>query len=592
MDYKYKISVVVPIYNTESYLRETLESIEHQTIGIENIQIILINDGSTDNSESICLEFMEKYPHNVVYRAIENGGVSRARNYGKQFMQGKYVNFFDSDDIWDTDAFFKAYNMLEKHEDIDVVAVRLKYFEASKKYHWLDYKFTGDRIIDINSEPQNIVIHMSTCLIRSEVMRNLHYDENLKVSEDTKLLYQIILQKEKYGIISSSKYNYRKRKEGNSAIQVTRENKYWYLDSFPHCHDYLINMSRERYGEVIPYVQHFIMYEIQWRLRAKILDSLTDDEKEYYVNKIKEYIMITDDDIIMFQKNISLPYKIQALKVKYGDTLYKKLFYGDDGIYINQTKILSYENITNNVELSHVEAGQLIIEGHFFPIEEKNELYYCIGNKYIKIDLFDRANNYNNFFGDDFQVKKKGYRVVIPLKDVRSIEIAAKFADNYITLKNRFIHFSRINNYSEGYYYEEKYLITKSDDKRTLYIDYRPFVLKVVLKELRFLAYIFFRKKKTKVAIQRALYWLSFPFFKNVWIFADREFLASDSAEVLFKYINNKKDDVPKKTYFALRKDSVDFKRVGKYGKTVDYHSLKYKLLFLHAKFLISSRLA
>ena len=81
--------------------------------------------------------------------------------------------------------------------------------------------------------------------------------------------------------------------------------------------------------------------------------------------------MITDDDIIMFQKNISLPYKIQALKVKYGDTLYKKLFYGDDGIYINQTKILSYENITNNVELSHVEAGQLIIEGHLLPYRGK-----------------------------------------------------------------------------------------------------------------------------------------------------------------------------------------------------------------------------
>ena len=98
---EYKISVIIPVYNVEKYLEETIESVVNQTIGFDNIQMILVNDGSPDNSEEICLKYKEKYPDNVVYVKQENAGVSSARNNGLKHATGKYVNFFDSDDIWD-----------------------------------------------------------------------------------------------------------------------------------------------------------------------------------------------------------------------------------------------------------------------------------------------------------------------------------------------------------------------------------------------------------------------------------------------------------------------------------------------------------
>ena len=285
----YEISTIIPVYNVEAYLEETIKSIINQKIGFKkHIQLILVNDGSKDNSEAICLKYKQKYPDNVVYISKKNEGVSVARNTGLKFAKGKYVNFLDSDDYIDLDFYQKAYKMLEENNEIDLVAARLKYFEASNKYHWLDYKFTGDRIIDINKEPQSILLHASTALIRTDVIKKIKFDSNLKISEDTKLLYEIILQKEKYGIIASSIYYYRKRKDQSSAVQTSRKNKSWYIDTIKYCHNFLIDLSMKKYGKVIKFVQHFFMYDIQWRIKTELLETLSAEEKQYYLDSIRK----------------------------------------------------------------------------------------------------------------------------------------------------------------------------------------------------------------------------------------------------------------------------------------------------------------
>ncbi len=107
---KFKFSVIIPVYNVEEFLTETIESVINQTIGFkENVQLILVNDGSPDNSEIICLEYREKYPNNVVYIKQENSGVSAARNKGMEYVEGEFVNFLDSDDKWSKDAFKEVY---------------------------------------------------------------------------------------------------------------------------------------------------------------------------------------------------------------------------------------------------------------------------------------------------------------------------------------------------------------------------------------------------------------------------------------------------------------------------------------------------
>ena len=94
MKKKYKVSVIVPVYNVEQYLEQCLKSLVNQTL--ESLQIIVVNDGSPDNSQDIIDGFIKKYPNKVFGYIKENGGLGDARNYGMQYAEGEYIAFVDS----------------------------------------------------------------------------------------------------------------------------------------------------------------------------------------------------------------------------------------------------------------------------------------------------------------------------------------------------------------------------------------------------------------------------------------------------------------------------------------------------------------
>ena len=128
-----KISVIVPVYNTSKYLEKCLNSLANQTI--ENIEIIIVNDGSTDNSEYIIKKWIEKHNMmNVKYFKKENGGLSDARNYGVQLANGKYISFIDSDDYIDKNLF----KNLEKYMDQDIDLIKFKMEMVDDEGHVLE----------------------------------------------------------------------------------------------------------------------------------------------------------------------------------------------------------------------------------------------------------------------------------------------------------------------------------------------------------------------------------------------------------------------------------------------------------------------
>ena len=112
------ISIIVPIYNVEKYLRQCLDSILNQTY--QNFECLLINDGSLDNSADICREYVSK-DSRFKYFEKENGGVSSARNLGIECSRGEYITFIDSDDWVDYDYLEVLYNSLvDERADIAI----------------------------------------------------------------------------------------------------------------------------------------------------------------------------------------------------------------------------------------------------------------------------------------------------------------------------------------------------------------------------------------------------------------------------------------------------------------------------------------
>ncbi len=124
MNYKYKISLIVPCYNSEQFLAETLDDLLSQTL--KEIQIIIVNDGSTDSTADIIADYASKHS-NIVTVYQENAGVSAARNNGLAYVEGKYTMFADSDDLMSRDALEVLYNSLE-NSGADVAICSAEYF--------------------------------------------------------------------------------------------------------------------------------------------------------------------------------------------------------------------------------------------------------------------------------------------------------------------------------------------------------------------------------------------------------------------------------------------------------------------------------
>ena len=118
-----KVSIIVPIYNVEKQLRKCIESLIRQETEQIKLQIILVNDGSTDNSGEIAKDYSEKYNDKILYLEKENGGLSDARNYGVKHANGDYISFVDSDDYIDSLIYDKLLPYMQ--ENYDMVKIKI-----------------------------------------------------------------------------------------------------------------------------------------------------------------------------------------------------------------------------------------------------------------------------------------------------------------------------------------------------------------------------------------------------------------------------------------------------------------------------------
>ena len=181
-------SVIISIYNTGRYLDDAIGSLINQTIDFKNIQVILVNDGSEDQTEEICLKYQKKYKNNIIYIKIDHSGVSKARNIGLNYTQGEFINFLDSDDKWDYKAFEYIIQFFEKYNNIDFVAGRIKFFENEQKYHPLDYKFYETRVVNLSKEYDCIQLSASSSFFRKSLLEGKYFKEGVEFCEDARFV--------------------------------------------------------------------------------------------------------------------------------------------------------------------------------------------------------------------------------------------------------------------------------------------------------------------------------------------------------------------------------------------------------------------
>ena len=202
------VSVIVPVYNVENYLRKCLDSLINQSY--VNLEILLVNDGSTDASGELCEEYAEKDLRVKVFHK-ENGGPSSARNLGLEHAGGGYITFIDSDDYLAEDAVESLVTSLEKHQaDIsfcqtEIVDETGTFFDRSRK------KFCKETVLSPEETMMEICLNRMTgtsaCgkLYRSILFEDIRFPVG-KLYEDTYTIPDIIIRSEKVVFIGRAVY--------------------------------------------------------------------------------------------------------------------------------------------------------------------------------------------------------------------------------------------------------------------------------------------------------------------------------------------------------------------------------------------------
>ncbi|MBR6024004.1 MAG: CDP-glycerol glycerophosphotransferase family protein [Methanobrevibacter sp.] len=578
---QFKFSVVIAAYNSDLWISKTINSLINQTLDFEkNIQIIIVNDASTDKTGQICQGFKAKYPKNIKYIVNEeNLGPSATRNIGLKQASGKYINFLDSDDYVSSTTFRSILNFFNKYyKEVDLVSIPIYFFGGKKGEHPLNFKYNKDKIVNLFENPNHIQLSSSSCFFKSEAIGDLKFDENISVSEDVIFINQLLLKNPNIGLCIGGKYYYRKRDDKSSLIDNSSLNKEYFNNRAQHYFKFLIDKSIEMYGEVPLFIQYTIMYDLQWLFGISSVNNiLTIVELKQLRKQLYEIMQYIDDEVIFQQEDMTDILKANVISFKYKNnpkkhpelekTVTKKLKLNT--VYIDVFEIVNDElyilgnlptMLNNRVEV-YLNDEKLELNELKFPQRDK----YCLSYKY--------GTNYS-------------FEVEIPLEKQNEYEIKFKTPNNV----DLFIDFSRPCNFSRvvGYAKTKDYLSYLEDNK---IITKQKRNIEWIKKEFKAL-YSMLKKRekgyKTGIPI-RLMYLFAYPFMKNkrIWLFMDLPAMADDNGRQIFTYAKDKDPHIKK--YFVLKKDSKDLEDIKKIGDVLYYKSIKHRFIGLYAEKIITS---
>lgn len=280
-----KISIIIPIYNVEKYLKKCLDSVENQKY--KNIEVILVNDGSKDKSEEIIKKYQENYS-NIKALKKENGGLSDARNFGVKSATGDYICFIDSDDYIDENLF----SNLEKYLDLDYDMIKYKLIKVDENYNQIE-KIDGPIFENKTGEESFNILYGQDIMLQPAwlyLYKKSFWDENKfeypvgKVHEDFATTALIMLKAKK--VISTNIYGYYYYQSNSSITRGNDESKKMKraLDMLDH-YDNMIqriktyDISKITEENIKIYYTNCIILKIE---------ELSEENKKIYIKEIKK----------------------------------------------------------------------------------------------------------------------------------------------------------------------------------------------------------------------------------------------------------------------------------------------------------------
>ncbi len=211
-----KVSVIVPVYNVYNYLDKCLTSLVNQTL--DDIEIIVVNDGSPDNSQEIIEKYQKKYPCIKAYKK-KNGGMSSARNYGLKHASGEYIAFVDSDDYVELSFLEKMYECAKENNSDVVICDYYAVNEEVKRYMKCHMNYSNDDKKEYLLSPPMVW----SKLIKKEILDNEKFTEGI-FYEDLDICVRMLPLVNKVSFVEEPLYNYYLQHSGSIMTQKTFNN--------------------------------------------------------------------------------------------------------------------------------------------------------------------------------------------------------------------------------------------------------------------------------------------------------------------------------------------------------------------------------
>jgi len=594
--YPYKFSIIFSIYNAEKYIDEAVASIVNQTIGFEeNVQLIMVDDGSPDRCGEICDRYGEKYPNNVVVVHRENGGLSRARNMGLEYATGRYVNFCDPDDILSPETLERVYEFFDRNDrKMDVVAIPMMLFGTANGPHHLNDKFAkGTRIINLEKEYMFTQLSVASSFIKNEVAKRFRFNPDLPTAEDAEQLTKFLMDKHFLGVVADCQYNY--RRYGTSLVAEAPKKKAAYGTYLKLFSLELLEYAERKFGYIPRFVQNTVMCDLQWKLQfADKPEILTDEEFEEYRALLHACLEKIDDEVIMRQRSLSFDIKMWVLAHKDGkqnfiSRSYKNIYYGED--------YRVYHSFSHNaLELNFLEMDketiQLSLRQSVLQLGDEIDAFYIMVNNQRLDPVNTRYINNVKCLGE---LVSRYY--VCNFEIPRSLLTGKSNAVTFHSVLGETEVFHKVvrtgsffpvtSKYRSAYYTEDGLMFTLV---KNMLMICPTTAGKRRRQERRYLRELW---RSDDLGARKAVFarlFLRFcrPFMrKEIWLISDRLNKCGDNGEAFFRYL--KQIRFKKAKYYYVINEGTGYDMMKPLGNVIKRDSWKYKLLHLACTNIISS---
>lgn len=584
-EYKYKVSVIVPVYNVEQYIRPCLDSLAAQTIDHSQIEVLLINDGSTDTSLDICYEYAQS---DFIFKVFnkENEGVSATRNFGIRNATGKYIMFLDSDDTYTPETVKRVVDFFDKHYDeIDVVCYYDQYFENGKplpphaRYKYLTH--TG--IYDLRNTVFAMQVRLNIA-VKNQFEENLLFDEDMMYQEDQKYCCNMLAGKLKLGFVKEAQYNYLKN---DSSIVATSTNVITIFDHTIAFFEEIFN----RYPEEVPeYYQQLFIHDCGWKLKQHCLFPYHYTGEEFKVQYARLIALMKrlDVDAIMRAPTLDNFHKYYFLELTrkeeimvYPDAEQITVLHGD--------KVLRTENsceiICNKIKHKGDTLMMLaMFKSMYGSFTGKPDIYAVeqtrFGQRERKLNVFVSSDSYykareltNTFWAFYYEAD---------MNEVESFELYVEVAGVRFPARYYFMPSTPLFNGAKRK--------TALEGNFSLTFEKNAFFIKALDengKRNLINAYTAPLKDKTCIAIRNeAIKYLG----KRIWIYYDCKNVKGDNGYYQFEHDCMKDDGIER---YYISNNPVEFMseyvRKDLFSQVVVFGSIKHKILFASAEKILTA---